>query len=265
MNRFVEYCSDLKDRNETAFVSYFTAGYPDLKSSIDYIKAAMKNGSDIIEVGVPFSDPVADGPTIAHAAQIALDAGFKINDLLVELKKIRDEGLNTPIVLFSYLNPLFKKGTDKLAKELKEIGVEAVLVVDCPYEEKDIYYDDFKNNSVAPVMLVSPTTSDNRMQAIVDCSEGFIYAISQVGVTGTRKELNSSASDELQNIRSKTSKPIYAGFGISNPEQAKKMAVDADGIIIGSALTKIIDSSKSHEEAVSSISKFVRSIKDAIT
>jgi len=263
VSTFNEYCKSLQKNKKTAFVAYFTAGYPSMEKSLSCIKAAMDNGADIIEVGIPFSDPVADGPTIAKASTDAIEAGFEVDDLLLELKKLRDANYKTPIVLFSYLNPIFKKGPVKIAKKLNEIGVEAVLIVDCPFEEADIYYPAFKNEDVSPVLLVSPTTTEKRISLIAEKSEGFIYSVSQVGVTGTRSSLNLNAESELKRIRSLTDKPIYAGFGISSPEQAKTMAQYCDGIIIGSALTKII--SQDFENAEKNIAEFVTSIKKSIS
>ena len=178
-----------------------TAGYPNLNDSFEYIKIAMENGADIVEVGLPFSDPVADGPTIAEAAGIALDAGFMMEDFFEKLKDLRSEGYSTPIVLFSYVNPLYKWGFKHIAESLKDINVEAVLVVDCPIEESDIYAPVFKQVGIDTVMLVSPTTVDDRLRSIVEESDGFIYVISQLGVTGARSEISENLESQIKKYK----------------------------------------------------------------
>ena len=264
MNKLTKFCNDRMINNEKSFVAYFTAGYPNLDDSFDYIKIAMENGADIVEVGLPFSDPVADGPTIAEAADVALNSGFQMDAFFQKIEELRSEGYTTPIVLFSYINPLFKWGFPRGAKKLEELHVEAVLVVDCPVEESDIYVPVFKQEGIDTVMLASPTTEENRLKLIVDRSDGFIYAISQIGVTGARSEISSSLERQILSIKKLSSKPVYAGFGISTPAQATEVAKYTDGIIIGSAITKLIKSSKDHLEAKAKVKNFICSIKEAI-
>ena len=264
MGKLIKYCEQLKEQNEKAFVAYLTAGYPTMDKSFDYIRTAMDNGADIIEVGLPFSDPVADGPTIAEAAATALDAEFKMENLFSNLRQLRNDGYTTPVVLFSYINPLYKWGFEKIAKILKELKIEAILVVDCPLEESSIYAPIFKQEEIDTVMLASPTTSKDRLRSIVEASDGFIYAISQIGVTGTRTHLDNNLESQIEIIRQHTNKPIYAGFGISSPEQAKDVCKFTDGIIIGSAITKIIKNSESHDDAQLKIKDFIASVKAAM-
>ena len=264
MNKLTEFCKELKNKDQKAFVAYFTAGYPNLDDSFEYIKIAMNSGADIIEVGLPFSDPVADGPTIAEAAGVALESGFRMEELFKKIEDLRNEGYTTPIVLFSYINPLYKWGFERVAEILKDLKVEAVLVVDCPIEESETYAPVFKQVGIDTVMLVSPTTVDDRLRSIVEESDGFVYVISQLGVTGARSEISEDLESQIENIKKYTNKPLYAGFGISSPEQAKEVSRYTDGVIIGSAITKIIKSSESHDAAKSKIRDFIRSIKEAI-
>ena len=264
MNKLTKYCNSKKNNDDKGFVAYLTAGYPNLDDSFEYIKTAMSSGADIIEIGLPFSDPVADGPTIAEAAGRALDNGFVMEEFFRKLQDLREEGYTTPIVLFSYINPLYKWGFEKISKLLNGSEVEGILIVDCPVEESKVYAPIFKRENIDTVMLVSPTTSNDRLQLITDQSDGFIYAVSQIGVTGTRSEVNSDLKSQISKIRNYTEKPIYAGFGISTPEQAHEIIQYTDGIIIGSAITKIIKASTNHDDAKEAIRVFVESIREVI-
>ncbi|KAL0435668.1 UNVERIFIED_CONTAM: Tryptophan synthase alpha chain, chloroplastic [Sesamum radiatum] len=237
-----ETFSRLKRKGEVALIPYITAGDPDLPTTAEALKVLDSCGSDIIELGVPYSDPLADGPVIQVVPQ-----------------------LSCPVALFSYYNPILKRGTDKFMTTLKETGIHGLVVPDVPLEETEILRKEASNNNIELVLLTTPTTPTTRMKAIVEASEGFVYLVSAVGVTGARASVSGKVQSLLQEIKEETSKPVAVGFGISKPEHVKQVASwGADGVIVGSAMVKILGEAKSPEEGLKELETFTKSLKSAL-
>lgn len=240
MNHLNQYIQNKINSNTKFFVPYITAGDPDLLSTKKYMYALIQGGADIIELGVPFSDPVADGVTNQQAAERALKNGISISNVMDLVKEIRNEGVSQPIILFTYYNPIFSMGLDLFFQRAQECGVSGVLVVDLPPEEACEYSNKINQTSLGAVFLASPTTSAERLKKISDLSTGFVYYISRTGVTGVQNELSDTLEAELKQVRQWIDKPIAVGFGISTAEQAYEVSRIADGVVVGSALVKII-------------------------
>ncbi len=226
--------------NKKAFVPYVTAGHPGKKETLEILHLLVEAGADVIELGLPFSDPTADGPIIQASSHYALDHGFRVDDyfnLITEFRKTNDV---TPIVAFTYYNPVFYAGVDDFAKRLKAVGGDAVLIVDLPHEEQDELLPALTSNDLHLIQLIAPTTPDERIETIVAKASGFVYQIALKGVTGVRDTMASGAEENARRTKSRTDLPVYMGFGVSNAEMAKSVANAADGVIVGSALVKCI-------------------------
>lgn len=225
-----------------AFIAYLTAGDPDAEASARYVKALARAGADVIELGVPYSDPVADGPTNLKAADRALKGGGSLKSVLALSKRLRADGVATPFVLFTYYNPIFRLADDAaFARQARESGIDAVLIVDLPPEEAGRLRAALEKEGVGTVFLASPTTTPERLARIDEYSTEFVYYVSRLGVTGARTELSESLAEELAALRKHVKQPIAVGFGISTPEQAAKVAGLAEGVIVGSALVRLIE------------------------
>ena len=247
MERISERMRQRSKNGGAAFIAYITAGDPDLAATSRYVRCLERAGTDIVELGVPFSDPVADGPTNQKAAERALKNGTSLADILLLVKKMRVESVSVPIVLFSYFNPILKYGLEKFATDANAAGVNGVLIVDLPPEEATQYVDLMKRTDVETIFLASPTTSSERIKEIEKASTGFIYYVSRTGVTGTEKSPSQEVGERLQSLKKIVSKPIGVGFGISTPETARAVASEAEGVIVGSALVNIIAQHKDTE------------------
>ena len=265
MSRITEAIDQSKDNKRSVFVAYVTAGDPNLEETGRIVKTIADNGADIIELGVPFSDPMADGPTNQLAAERALANGVGLRDIIGLVKNIRNDGVQVPIVLFTYLNPVFKMGFTTFASEAQEAGIDGALVVDLPPQEIDSYQEAMKQHGLDTIFLASPTTDAERLKFISSQSSGFVYYVSRTGVTGARTDVSDSLGGELDVVRQNVGLPVMVGFGISTPEQAKQVAQSSDGIVIGSALVKIIEGAKGNDELHQSLSTFVSSIRQALS
>ncbi len=246
--------------NGKAFIPFITCGDPDLETTAKIVREAVANGADLIELGIPFSDPTAEGPVIQGANIRALKGGVttdKVFDLVRELRK----DVTVPMVFMTYSNVVFSYGADKFISTCKEIGINGLILPDLPYEEKEEFLPQCKKYGVDLISLIAPT-SENRIAMIAKEADGFIYLVSSLGVTGTRSEISTDLKSIVDVIRQNTSVPCAIGFGISTPEQAKKMADIADGAIVGSAIIKIID--QYGKDAPKYVGKYVKSMKDAI-
>lgn len=246
--------------NGKAFIPFITCGDPDLETTAKIVREAVANGADLIELGIPFSDPTAEGPVIQGANIRALKGGVttdKVFDLVRELRK----DVTVPMVFMTYSNVVFSYGADKFISTCKEIGINGLILPDLPYEEKEEFLPQCKKYGVDLIPLIAPT-SENRIAMIAKEADGFIYLVSSLGVTGTRSEISTDLKSIVDVIRQNTSVPCAIGFGISTPEQAKKMADIADGAIVGSAIIKIID--QYGKDAPKYVGKYVKSMKDAI-
>ncbi len=246
--------------SKTLFIPFIMCGHPTLEKSIDATIALSKAGADIIELGVPFSDPVADGPVNQHAAEIALNNGITLELILDMVQQIRSKGCNTPIILFTYLNPILAFGYEQFSIKAKNAGVDGLLVVDLPPEEGQEFYDHIKRASLEIVLLASPTTDPNRFTLYKKINPTFIYYISRLSVTGLQNELSTNLESEIQSLRSYFPETkIAVGFGISTAEQATQVAKITDGVIIGSLLVKTLD-----EQGLESLQKLATQIAHSI-
>lgn len=246
--------------NKKAFIPFITCGDPDLETTAKIVREAVANGADLIELGIPFSDPTAEGPVIQGANIRALKSGVttdKVFDLVRELRK----DVAIPMVFMTYANVVFSYGGDKFISTCKEIGINGLILPDLPYEEKEEFLPLCRKYGVDLISLIAPT-SENRIAMIAKEADGFIYLVSSLGVTGTRSEINTDLKSIVDVIRQNSSVPCAIGFGISTPAQAKKMADIADGAIVGSAIIKIIE--QYGKDAPRYVGEYVKSMKDAI-
>lgn len=254
----------LKQNSECALIPFITAGDPDLDTTAKALEVLAQNGADAIELGVPYSDPLADGPTIQAAATRALQKGVQLDDVLEVVRKVAPK-IDIPIILFTYYNPIYYRGVESFLKQVKDAGVSGLVVPDLPLEEADILLEPARKIGIEVTLLVAPTSSQARINAIATKSQGFIYLVSVTGVTGVRSEMASSVKDLLTELRNSTDKPIGVGFGISSPEQAKQIKDwGADAAIVGSAIVKRL-AEGTPEKGLEAIAQFCSSLKEAIS
>jgi len=246
-------------RSKPGLVVYFTAGDPDLATTREMAIAAIDNGADVIELGVPFSDPLADGPVIQRASERAVAKGTRLTDVLGICKEIRAARPEAGIILFSYLNPVLQLGLEAFAKAAKEAGADGVLLTDMIVEEADTYLRIMHEHGLMPVFLAAPTSPDARLKAIAENSQGFVYAISRVGITGTQTELASDAKGLVDRLRQFTTLPIALGFGVSTPEHVRAVGEFADAAVVGSAIVGLVEKTPA-ANAPRVIGDFVRSL-----
>lgn len=224
--------------NEKAFIPFITAGDPDLETTKELLTAMQEAGADLIEIGIPFSDPVAEGPVIQEADLRALESGTTTDKIFDMVMSVSGQ-LEVPIVFMTYINPVYVYGVEKFAKRAKECGVSGIIVPDVPFEEKEEIQSVFSRYDVTVISMIAPTSSD-RVRMIAKEAEGFVYCVSSMGVTGVRAEINTGIADLIQKVKEVKEIPCAVGFGISTPEQAKEMAAVSDGAIVGSAIVKIV-------------------------
>ncbi|XP_045795364.1 tryptophan synthase alpha chain-like isoform X1 [Trifolium pratense] len=259
-----ETFSRLKKQGKVAFIPFITAGDPDLSTTAEALKVLDSCGSDIIELGVPYSDPLADGPVIQAAATRSLARGTNFDSVISMLKEVIPQ-LSTPIALFTYYNPILKRGTGKFMSIVRATGVHGLVVPDVPLEETETLREEAKKNGIELVLLTTPTTPTNRMKAIVDAADGFVYLVSSVGVTGARASVSGKVQALLQDIKEATTKPVAVGFGISTPEHVKQIVGwGADGVIVGSAMVKLLGEAKSPQEGLKALENLTRTLKSAL-
>ncbi|MGC2354395.1 MAG: tryptophan synthase subunit alpha [Candidatus Udaeobacter sp.] len=258
MSRIRETFASLKHAGRGGFIPFITAGDPDIATTERLLIELAAAGADIIELGVPFSDPVADGETIQHASERALRKGMTVSDVLSCVSHAK-QYIDVPIVLFSYFNPLLSFGRDRLAKEAKEAGVDAVLVTDLIPEEAETWTETMIQFDLDPIFLVAPTTSDKRLKQIARQARGFIYAVSRAGVTGARDEMPGDAETLVKRVRSVSDLPVAVGFGISTAEQVREVWRFADAAVIGSAIVSQIEKLGKSPDLVKRVGEFARS------
>jgi tryptophan synthase alpha chain len=247
-------------RKKPGIVAYLTAGDPDLATTRDIALAAIDNGADVIELGVPFSDPLADGPVIQRASERAVARGVRLTDVLDLAKELRAARPAAGLVLFSYLNPVVRMGMKTFCARAADAGADGVLLTDMIVEEAGEYLAEMKANGLAPIFLAAPTSPDARLKAIAAASQGFVYAISRVGITGTQQKVAGDASELVTRLRQFTKLPIAVGFGISNAEHVRAVGEFADAAIIGSALVALIEKSPA-QEAATAIGQFIAALR----
>lgn len=262
MSRIESTFRSLQTKGKKALVIYLTAGDPSLEQTKEIVLGLDAAGVDCIEIGVPFSDPTADGPIIQAASQRALKNGATLAGILTMIESIRKVS-EIPIVLFGYYNPILSFGTERFADRAQEAGVDGILVVDLPPEESHELRQYTDRKGIDFISLIAPTTSTERARIISSHASGFLYYISITGVTGTAKPQVVEVKKDVERIRSVTALPLVVGFGISTPQQAKEIAPYADGIVIGSAVVKMIEENSERADLVSMISSYVREIKES--
>ena len=240
MTRIDKKFQELRDSGRKAFIPFITAGDPDLKTTADLILSLDRAGADIIELGVPFSDPIADGPVIQRATERALASRTTLKDILRLGADIRIKS-EVPLLIMSYYNPLLHYGLDKLAHDAAAAGYDGILASDLTVEESGPFIESMKSAGLNTVFMVAPTSSPERIRKIAETSTGFLYAVSRTGVTGERQELSTDLRDFLKTLRSHTQVPIAVGFGISRPEHVQAVWQEADGAVVGSALVREIE------------------------
>jgi tryptophan synthase alpha chain len=246
--------------NKKALITYLTAGDPNLDKTKEFILAMASSGASLIEIGIPFSDPTAEGIVVQSAMERALKNKTNLDDIFEMVIKVRKE-IEIPLVFMTYLNPIFSYGYARFFRRCKEIGISGIIIVDMPFEEQDEIKEFADKNEIASITLIAPTSNERTFE-LAKHSKGFVYLVSSLGVTGTRDKITTDIKPIVENIRSVSQTPIAIGFGISTPQQAQEMSQKADGIIIGSAIVKIIEQYK--ENAAPEIAKYVTSIKSVL-
>lgn len=247
-------------KNGKAFIPFITCGDPDLETTAAVVRSAVENGADLIELGIPFSDPTAEGPVIQGANLRALSGGVTTDRVFALVKELRRD-VSVPMVFMTYANVVFSYGAERFISTCQEIGIDGLILPDLPFEEKDEFLPICHKYGVDLISLIAPT-SENRIAMIAKEADGFIYVVSSLGVTGMRSEIKTDLASIVKVIRENTDTPCAIGFGISTPEQAKKMADISDGAIVGSAIIKLIE--KHGKNAPAFVGEYVRSMKNAI-
>ena len=240
MNRIKRTFANLKKNNKKALGIFLTAGDPDLETSLDILVNLPKNGADFIEIGMPFSDPMADGPVIQESSERALKSGMNLEKCLSLVKTFREINNEVPIILMGYYNPIYKYGREIFVKKALEYGVDGLIIVDLPPEEDEELYNYSEKHNLSLIRLITPTTNKKRLARILNDATGFIYYVSITGITGTQAANPDDVLLKLNNVRQYTKLPVVIGFGIRTPEQALKMARISDGIVVGSAVVEKI-------------------------
>ena len=263
MGRIESRFSELRSRGERALVPFVTAGDPNLPTTEALVLAMADAGADLIDIGVPFSDPLAEGPTIQRSSERALRAGTTLRGVLGLIKNLRPR-IDQPLVLMGYANVFLAMGERNFAAAAKEVGVDGVITVDMPPEEGEFFFESLIECEVDPILLASPTTSESRLATLAENTRGFLYYVSLTGVTGARKEMAAGLEEAVSRIRRMSDVPVCVGFGVSTPEHAREIGRFADGAVVGSALIDLIEAARTPESAVESVSEFVAKLKHAL-
>ena len=265
MSRLQQTFQRLRETNRKALIPYVTAGDPSPQISVPLMHAMVAAGSDMIELGVPFSDPMADGPTIQRASERALKHHVGLRDVLAMVQEFRQQDHQTPIVLMGYLNPIEVMGYEAFASGAAEAGVDGVLIVDMPPEETGLLTDHLKNNAIDMIFLIAPNSTEQRIRKIVSFASGYLYYVSLKGVTGAGHLDLDSVAQKLDQIRSLTDLPIGVGFGVKNADTARAIGSLADGVVVGSALIEQIESSlDSSEKAIQAVEQLLKSMREGL-
>lgn len=258
MSRITDTFESLRQDERTALMPYLTMGYPERDSALELVSALVEGGADLIELGVPFSDPLADGATIQAAAQRALDNGMTLSLCLEQATRLRDRGMTVPFVLMGYYNPIFQMGVEQFAARAAVAGIDGLIVPDLPPEESDELRAALRSQGIDAIFLLPPTLDDGRARFVAQRSSGFLYLVSLTGVTGARDRLPPDLASFVARVREMTGLPLAVGFGISTPAQAAQVARVADGVIVGSALIRAIGAS---DDPVAAASSFVAGLR----
>ena len=262
MSRIAQCFATLRARDEAALVAFFTCGDPDLATTRELVRAAVAEGADLIELGVPFSDPMADGPTLQRAAGRALAAGTSLHRVLELVTELRRD-VDVPIVLFGYYNPFFRYGHAALARDAAAAGADGFLCVDLPPEAGGEFHAAVRAAGLDLIFLLAPTSGPDRIRLVARTASGFVYFVSVLGVTGARADLPSDLPEWVRSVRAVTDLPVGVGFGVSSPEQAAWIAGFADAVIVGSAYARIVEES-GRNEAPARVAEFTGSLRRAM-
>ncbi|MEP7212143.1 MAG: tryptophan synthase subunit alpha [Acidobacteriota bacterium] len=263
MSNIAKTFDALKRTRRKGFIPFVSAGDPDIETSLAIVKALACSGATVIELGVPFSDPMADGPTIQRSSQRSLAAGTDLGKIINMVRAFRKES-DVPVVLFSYLNPLLRFGLDDLCSLASEVGIDGILITDVVGEEAKEIGAQLRSNGIDLISLIAPTTTDERIAEIAVTASGFIYAVSRAGVTGAQSEMTSDARTLVERARKFTDLPIAVGFGISTAEQIREVWKYADAAVVGSAIVSVIEKSAGVEDPAAAVERFARSIAPEI-
>ncbi|WP_019907756.1 tryptophan synthase subunit alpha [Thermoanaerobacter indiensis] len=262
MNRIDKKFKALKGEGRKALITFITAGDPDIETTYDIVLALEEAGADIIELGIPYSDPLADGPTIQASSQRALNKGVKIPDIMKIVEKIRLKS-DIPLVYLVYYNSIFKYGIQKFLKESKDVGIDGLIIPDLPIEERKDISEEADKYDIYLIPLVAPTSKE-RIKLITQNGKGFVYCVSITGVTGAREDIETDIEEYMKMVSQYTNMPKAIGFGISTPEMAKKLKDFSDGIIVGSALVERIAKGYNKSEMLQEVKSFVSSLKEVL-
>jgi tryptophan synthase alpha chain len=260
MGRIGETFVRLRAARERALVPFITGGDPDLDTSEALVLAMAESGADLIEIGVPFSDPTAEGPTIQRASERALAGGATLRRILERVKRLRPQ-VDVPLLLMGYANPFYAMGAEGFAEAAAEVGVDGIIVADLPPEEGEVLFQEAETRGIDPVLLAAPTTVDSRLEMLAGRTRGFLYYVSLTGVTGARSELSRNLETDVGRIRKYSDVPVCVGFGISTPEHARLVGSFADGVVVGSAIVDRIEAASSGDAAVDAVARFVSELK----
>jgi tryptophan synthase alpha chain len=261
VGRIADAFTTLKEQGKKGFIPFITAGDPDLATTQELLIVLANSGATLIELGVPFSDPMADGPVIQRASERALKHGFNLQEVLDTVARARKQ-VDTPIILFSYYNPLFQFGLKRLAKAAKDAGLDGVLVTDLTPEESSEFEAELRANELDMIFLVAPTSTDERLKLVAQHASGFIYAVSRAGVTGARDTVSVEAEKLVNRMRRFSQLPIAVGFGISNVDQVRDVHRYADAVVVGSAIVAEMERLQKVPDLAKGISKFVTGLQD---
>ncbi len=257
VRRIEEKFRELKSREAKAFIPFIVAGDPDLETTVRIISELERAGSHVIELGIPFSDPVADGPTIQRASTRALKHNYRMSDYLEAVRTLRRE-TEVPLLLFSYFNPIYQYGLEALTRDARAAGIDGILVTDMTPEESQQYCECMEQNELDCVFLAAPTSSEERIASIAKCSRGFVYVVSRSGVTGAQQHLSSEIGPTVECVRKHTTLPVAVGFGISQPGQVRAIWEISDGAVVGSAIVNVMEKESDPRDLPSKVGEFCR-------
>ncbi|MBV9469570.1 MAG: tryptophan synthase subunit alpha [Abitibacteriaceae bacterium] len=265
MSRLQQTFTSLRANNEKAFIPFVTCGDPDLKTTRELLLAYVEAGADIVEIGIPFTDPLADGPTVQRASERALAAGATMDDALALIANVRTQ-TEVPLVPMTYINPVYQIGYDRFAARCREVGTDGVIISDLPPEEGQAWVEAGRKHGVDTIFLLAPTSDDRRVETVAHAASGFIYAVARMGVTGARSDVPPEIGDLIDRIRRHSNTPVCAGFGFSSPQQIQKTCRDTavDGIVVASALIDRIENTPgTSEEKTQAAATFARELRAA--
>lgn len=262
MSRIADSFARSRAEGRTALMPFVTAGYPTMENTARTIHALVDAGADLIEIGTPFSDPIADGPTVQRTSQVALQNGTRLKDCIDLVKRVRDEGVGIPLMLMGYFNPVVKYGVERYIADCADAGVDGLIVPDLPIEESGRVRQLARDRGIDLIYMAAPTTTDSRLRQIGELGSGFVYCVSVTGVTGARESLSASLGDYMARVRSHTDLPLAVGFGISTPEHVTEVGKVADGTIVASAMINYTDAFPLEEQPAAS-ARFLRYLQGA--